>query len=283
MQRDTKLGYGFLLAGVSLPFLIERFLGTGWTAGAAILCGVTGIAFLYSGHSHRDDVESVDSLFHGEIPEPPHPTPIEIEPRPNLTVDFDGVKLGPIYLNDFGIWSVSHVVEPPDATWSDARGPIQRGPAGITYLEANRRDASSSPDAQREYLGMRLRVTNLSGTAKGVVVRTEFRRDGMYVASGAPCPWMDEVMGDIDIGAGHDREAIIAVRSASQWRTVTNIRIESTYPMNHTAMRLEDVPIPDGSLHIAVLCEGKGVAEQSYSWKLAATGAMPSIRKVTPQ
>jgi hypothetical protein len=76
MPKETKFGYGFLLAGVALPYLIEKFLGAGPAAAVAIVCGIIGIAFLVSGHRHKEGLEApVESLFGGEIPAPPTAPP----------------------------------------------------------------------------------------------------------------------------------------------------------------------------------------------------------------
>ena len=55
MQRETKFNYGLLLAGIGLPFLMERLLGPAWGLGTAIVCCVGAGLLLLAGHSHRED------------------------------------------------------------------------------------------------------------------------------------------------------------------------------------------------------------------------------------
>lgn len=52
IPKQTKFGYGFLLVGWGLFYLIDRLLGIGAIYVAAI-CTVAGIAFLIAGHSHE--------------------------------------------------------------------------------------------------------------------------------------------------------------------------------------------------------------------------------------
>src|SRR5258708_3526722 len=53
-SRETKFGYGFLLLGAAMPYLIDKLLGpiAALISAAVILLG--GIAFLVAGHFHRD-------------------------------------------------------------------------------------------------------------------------------------------------------------------------------------------------------------------------------------
>lgn len=53
MSRGTKFGYGFLLAGVGLPFLIDQLFGPTTALIAAGVCLVAGICFLVAGHLHE--------------------------------------------------------------------------------------------------------------------------------------------------------------------------------------------------------------------------------------
>jgi hypothetical protein len=54
MGRDTKLGYGFLLVGAAIPYLIEQFVGAKWALTAASVCMVAGVLFLIAAHVHRE-------------------------------------------------------------------------------------------------------------------------------------------------------------------------------------------------------------------------------------
>jgi hypothetical protein len=53
MQRDSKLGYGFLFVGAAMPYLIEHFFGATAALVVTIICAVLGIGFLWAGHVHR--------------------------------------------------------------------------------------------------------------------------------------------------------------------------------------------------------------------------------------
>ena len=53
MSKESKFGYGFLLAGVGLPYLIERLFGQAWAAWVAGLCLLLGVFFLVWGHLHE--------------------------------------------------------------------------------------------------------------------------------------------------------------------------------------------------------------------------------------
>ena len=71
MSRETKFGYGFLLAGVGLPYVIDKFLGPTAAGTVLILCLIVGVALLVAGHKHKDDpATEVQSLFRGAIPSP---------------------------------------------------------------------------------------------------------------------------------------------------------------------------------------------------------------------
>jgi hypothetical protein len=54
MTKETKFGYGFLLAGIGLPYLIDKLLGPLAAIIAAGACLILGVVFLVSGHVHRD-------------------------------------------------------------------------------------------------------------------------------------------------------------------------------------------------------------------------------------
>ncbi len=53
MPKETKLGYGFLLAGIGVPYLISELFGPTSAFLIAIICTGIGIGFLVSGHTHR--------------------------------------------------------------------------------------------------------------------------------------------------------------------------------------------------------------------------------------
>jgi hypothetical protein len=55
MQRDTKLGYGFLLVGAALPFLVDKVLGLVFAIFVSVSFLVTGIGFLIAGHRHNEN------------------------------------------------------------------------------------------------------------------------------------------------------------------------------------------------------------------------------------
>src|SRR5437667_8593631 len=72
MSKEAKFGYGFLLAGVGLPYIIEKFLGATPAAIVAIICLIIGFALLVAGHRHNDERGSeIQSLFRGAIPSAP--------------------------------------------------------------------------------------------------------------------------------------------------------------------------------------------------------------------
>jgi hypothetical protein len=54
MSRDAKFGYGFLLVGVPVAYLLGKLLGSWIGALGAILCGIIGVWFLVSAHRHGD-------------------------------------------------------------------------------------------------------------------------------------------------------------------------------------------------------------------------------------
>ena len=54
MSKETKFGYGFLLAGVGLPYLIEKLAGPFTALVIAVACTVLGASLLLAGHLHRD-------------------------------------------------------------------------------------------------------------------------------------------------------------------------------------------------------------------------------------
>ena len=54
MLRETKFGYGVLLVGVGVPFLIDKVLGLYYAIVVSVACVVIGGAFLLAGHRHRE-------------------------------------------------------------------------------------------------------------------------------------------------------------------------------------------------------------------------------------
>ena len=62
MQRDTKLGYGFLFVGLALAYLLSLILGTVAGIVIAVASLLIGVVFLISGHLHSDE-----NLRQGEI------------------------------------------------------------------------------------------------------------------------------------------------------------------------------------------------------------------------
>src|SRR5437899_11755420 len=56
ISKDTKFGYGFLLAGVGLPYLIEQLFGALGATIIAAACTVIGLSLLIAGHLHRDAI-----------------------------------------------------------------------------------------------------------------------------------------------------------------------------------------------------------------------------------
>ena len=54
MQRDSKLGYGYLLVGAALAYLIDKALGLTTAIIVSVICLVVGGAFLWAGHRHKE-------------------------------------------------------------------------------------------------------------------------------------------------------------------------------------------------------------------------------------
>ncbi len=53
MSKETKLGYGFLLAGVGLPYLIEKLFTPKAALATAVILMIAGICLLVAGHLHE--------------------------------------------------------------------------------------------------------------------------------------------------------------------------------------------------------------------------------------
>lgn len=171
-------------------------------------------------------------------------------PPPNLRLNFDSAPLGLIFLTPEGVWSASY--SPSAAKWS----------------------------------GLRLKVANIPiegkkvSPAKDVSVRVKFEHDtGLDGACAAPTAWLHERLGHVDLAVGEEKEAIIAVRRNRDWYTVTNVRDESGYPANTSAMRFQGAPWFSGKLHIGLILNGE-VTEQHYSWEVTEPSVVPRIRKI---
>jgi hypothetical protein len=54
MSKDQKFGYGFLLVGAGMPYLIDKFFGPVSAAVVSLILLVIGILLLVSAHLHRD-------------------------------------------------------------------------------------------------------------------------------------------------------------------------------------------------------------------------------------
>jgi hypothetical protein len=54
MLRETKFGYGFLLVGTGVPYLIDRVLGLSYAIFVSVACVVVGGAFLFAGHLQKN-------------------------------------------------------------------------------------------------------------------------------------------------------------------------------------------------------------------------------------
>lgn len=60
MSRDAKFGYGFLLAGVGMPYLIDYLFGPTAAFIVAFVCSLAGAGFLVFAHTHgRNDLRRV--------------------------------------------------------------------------------------------------------------------------------------------------------------------------------------------------------------------------------
>jgi hypothetical protein len=57
MSRETKFGYGFLLAGVGVPYLMDKLFGGLVALIVAALCTLFGIALLIAGYLHLGEVK----------------------------------------------------------------------------------------------------------------------------------------------------------------------------------------------------------------------------------
>lgn len=55
MSKETKFGYGFLLVGTGMPYLIDRLFGLSFAILISIACVIVGCALLYAGHWHKEN------------------------------------------------------------------------------------------------------------------------------------------------------------------------------------------------------------------------------------
>jgi hypothetical protein len=55
MLRETKFGYGYLMVGTGLPYLIDKALGLAWAIFVSVTFVVVGGAFLCAGHRQRGE------------------------------------------------------------------------------------------------------------------------------------------------------------------------------------------------------------------------------------
>jgi hypothetical protein len=56
MLRETKFGYGFLLVGTAMPYLIDKIFGLTAAILVSVVCLVAGGVLLWSGHKHSDGI-----------------------------------------------------------------------------------------------------------------------------------------------------------------------------------------------------------------------------------
>ena len=175
------------------------------------------------------------------------------EAEPNLLADFDAGPIGPIYLTPEGVWSASNAG------------------SGV------------------QWLGLRMNLSNLPiqgkkvGPAKGVSVRIKFEHDtGLDAACASPTAWLHEKRGYVDLNPGEEKQAIIAVRSNSEWFTVTNVRDSSGYPNDTSAMNFNGAPWFSGKLHIGLIVNGE-VVEKHYSWEVSVTHEQGILKSGIPK
>ena len=61
ISRETKIGFGFLLAGIAIPYLIDKLFGPIAVTIIFCFCLVVGIYFLISAYMHRDSASTFRS------------------------------------------------------------------------------------------------------------------------------------------------------------------------------------------------------------------------------
>jgi hypothetical protein len=170
----------------------------------------------------------------------------------NLQADLDGATIGHIYLNKEGAWSASY--SPEADTWT-----------GMRML------ASNPPLKNRQV-----------GAAKDISVSVEFEHDsGLRSGAATPTAWLHEKRGYVELKVGETKEAIIAVKNTFGWYAVTNLRDQSGYPADKTAMHFQDAPFLSGKMRIRLLADGRAVVEKTYSWSVEVlpgpAGSAPKI------
>ena len=98
-------------------------------------------------------------------------------------------------------------------------------------------------------------------------VRVQFVHEtGLDAGCASPTAWLHEKRGYVDFNPGDVKEAIIAVRSETEWYTVTNVRDASGYPPNRSAMSFHGAPWFSGTLHVGLITNGE-VIERHFSWE----------------
>lgn len=55
MSKETKFGYGFLLVGTGVPYLIDKLFGLPFAILISLACVIVGCALLWAGHRHKDN------------------------------------------------------------------------------------------------------------------------------------------------------------------------------------------------------------------------------------
>jgi hypothetical protein len=58
MDRAGKFGYGFCFFGISMPYLIEKYLGRDIAFASSLVFVALGLCFLVAGHRHKTSPKS---------------------------------------------------------------------------------------------------------------------------------------------------------------------------------------------------------------------------------
>jgi hypothetical protein len=185
----------------------------------------------------------------------------ELQAKPNLQINWQGIIWGSLYLSDDGVWSASTA-----PTWSDT--------------------------ARFGFLALRIKVTNPHikgkkiGPAIGVSGQVEFSYDtGLSGWSGAPAAWVHDPSAKVTLDVDHEKELIVTVGTDTvgttrQWSVITNVRREDGCPTDRTAMQFRDAPWHSGKIRVSVIHDGEAQTME-YDWLDAHTG-MPKVWPVTP-
>lgn len=182
---------------------------------------------------------------------------------------------------------------PVQTTDSNLQADFDSGPLGAIYLTPEGVWSTPYSGSAAEWIGLRMKVSNVVlegkkiGPAKSISVRIKFEHDtGLDAACAAPTAWLHEKHGYVDIKPGEEKEAIIAVRSKTEWYTVTNVRDASGYPSDASAMKFHSAPWFSGKLHIGLILDGE-VIERHYTWEVPTTqengllkSGFPRIRRL---